>query len=56
MGEAALKVWLAGIVTRYGSSNIRLNWTEALRGDERLAMTLEGTIGRARTNGLPPPS
>jgi len=54
MGEAALKVWLAGIATRYGRSNIRLNWTEALRGDARLAMTLEDTMGRARANGPPP--
>lgn len=45
MGEAALKVWLAGITTRYGRSNIQLNWTEALRGDARLAMTLEDTMG-----------
>jgi hypothetical protein len=45
MGEAALKVWLAGIATRYGRSNIHLNWTEALRGDARLAMVLEETMG-----------
>jgi hypothetical protein len=41
LGEAALKVWLAGIATRYGRSNIHLNWTEALRGDARLTMVLE---------------
>ena len=45
MGEAALKVWLAGIATRYGRSNIHLNWTEALRGDARLATMLEDTMG-----------
>ena len=44
-GEAALKVWLAGIATRYGRSNIHLNWTEALRADERLAMVLKDTMG-----------
>ena len=45
MGEAALKVWLAGIATRYGRSNIRLNWTEALRSDARLTMMLKDTMG-----------
>ena len=44
-GEAALKVWLAGIATRYGRSNIHLNWTEALRADARLAMVLKDTMG-----------
>jgi hypothetical protein len=44
-GEAALKVWLAGIATRYGRSNIHLNWTEALRGDARLATVLKDTMG-----------
>ena len=44
-GEAALKVWLAGITTRYGRSNIHLNWTEALRADTRLAIVLEDTMG-----------
>ena len=44
-GEAALKVWLAGIATRYGRRNIRLNWTEALRADGRLAMVLKDTMG-----------
>lgn len=45
LGEAALKVWLSGIATRYGRSNIHLNWTEALRGDARLTMMLEDTMG-----------
>jgi hypothetical protein len=44
-GEAALKVWLAGIATRYGRDNIRLNWTEALRDDARLAIVLKDTMG-----------
>jgi hypothetical protein len=39
------KVWLAGIATRYGRSNIHLNWTEALRGDARLTMMLKDTMG-----------
>ena len=54
MGEAALRVWLAGIASRYGRSNIHLNWTEALRGDVRLAMTLEDAMARAGANGQPP--
>jgi hypothetical protein len=32
-------------VTRYGRRNIRLNWTEALRADARLAMVLKDTMG-----------
>jgi hypothetical protein len=44
-GEAALRVWLAGIATRYGRRNIHLNWTEALRADTRLAMVLKDTMG-----------
>ncbi len=35
-GEAALGLWLAGIATRYGRGNIRVNWTDALRTDRRL--------------------
>jgi hypothetical protein len=31
LGDAALKVWLGGIVTRYGRSNITVDWKE-LRG------------------------
>ena len=45
VGEAALKVWLAGIATRYGPRNIHLNWTEALRGDARLTTVLKDTMG-----------
>jgi len=44
MGEAALKIWLAGIATRYGRSNIHVNWTEPLN-DARLAMMFEDTMG-----------
>jgi hypothetical protein len=46
-GEAALKIWLAGIATRYGRNNIRLNWTEALRADERLALVFKDAMGSA---------
>jgi hypothetical protein len=42
-GPAALKVWLAGIVTRYGRSNITVNWTAALRTDERVSAALRET-------------
>jgi hypothetical protein len=45
MGEAALKVWLAGIATRYGRGNVHLNWTEALLADEPLALALKHTTG-----------
>jgi hypothetical protein len=45
MGEAALKVWLAGIVTRYGRGNIHLNWTESLLADEPLALAVKDTTG-----------
>jgi hypothetical protein len=39
-GEAALKVWLAGITTRYGRRNIRVNWNAPLMGDARLTALL----------------
>jgi hypothetical protein len=45
MGEAALKVWLAGIVTRYGRGNIHLYWTESLLADEPLALAVKDTTG-----------
>ena len=44
-GEGALKVWLAGIVTRYGRDNIRVNWTESLGADDRLSVLLEESVG-----------
>jgi hypothetical protein len=44
-GEAALKVWLAGIGARYGRENIRVKWTDALRTDDRLAVVLKDSVG-----------
>ncbi|HEU0106991.1 MAG TPA: hypothetical protein VFT38_12515 [Vicinamibacteria bacterium] len=44
-GEGALKVWLAGIVTRYGRSNIRVNCPESLEGDDKLTVLLEESVG-----------
>jgi hypothetical protein len=44
-GEAALKVWLVGIGARYGRENIRVNWTDALRTDDRLAVVLKDSVG-----------
>jgi hypothetical protein len=44
-GESALKVWLAGIGVRYGRENIRVNWTDDLRGDDRLAVVLKDSVG-----------
>ena len=44
-GEAALKVWLAGIGARYGRENIRVNWTDILRTDDRLADVLKDSVG-----------
>jgi hypothetical protein len=35
LGEAALRVWLAGIATRYGPSNITVDWA-TLGTDARL--------------------
>lgn len=43
-GEAALQVWLAGIVTRYGRSNITVNWTDSLRADDRLAKVVKESV------------
>ena len=43
LGEGALKVWLAGIVTRYGRSNITVDWT-ALQFDDRLAATVRACV------------
>jgi hypothetical protein len=44
-GDAALRVWLAGIGARYGRANIRVNWTEALRTDDRLVIVLRDSLG-----------
>jgi hypothetical protein len=43
-GEAALKVWLGGIATRYGRSNIVVNWTDALKADPRLAAAVTQSV------------
>jgi hypothetical protein len=50
-GEAALGVWLAGIVTRYGRGNIRVNWTDALRADARLAAVVQELLGISAEEG-----
>jgi hypothetical protein len=44
-GEAALKVWLAGVGTRFGRENIRVNWTDVLRSDDRLVEVLKDSVG-----------
>ena len=44
-GEAALKVWLAGIAIKYGRGNIQVNWSDALKADERLTVLLEESVG-----------
>lgn len=44
-GEGALKVWLAGIVTRYGRGNIRVSCPESLEADDRLTGLLEESVG-----------
>jgi hypothetical protein len=44
LGEAALQVWLAGIATRYGRSNIAVDWTDSLRADDRLSTVLKQSL------------
>lgn len=44
-GEAALKVWLAGMGARFGRENIRVNWTDVLRTDDRLLEVLKDSVG-----------
>lgn len=39
-GDAAFKVWLAGIATRYGTSNISVDWT-TLASDARLTAAVK---------------
>ena len=41
----AFKVWLAGIVTRYGRSNIRVSCPASLEADDRLTVLLEESVG-----------
>jgi hypothetical protein len=47
-GEGALKVWLAGITTRYGRSNIVVSWTDSLKSDDRLATVVRESVEAAR--------
>lgn len=44
LGMAALQVWLAGIVTRYGRSNITVDWTASLKSDDRLATAVRECV------------
>ena len=44
LGLAALQVWLAGIATRYGRSNITVDWTASLKSDERLAAAVRESV------------
>ena len=44
LGEAALTVWLSGIATRYGRSNLTIDWT-SLDSDARLAAAVRSCIG-----------
>jgi hypothetical protein len=44
LGEAALQVWLAGIATRYGPSNIAVDWTDSLRADHKLSTVLKKSL------------
>ena len=44
LGEAALTVWLSGIATRYGRSNLTIDWT-SLGSDTRLAAAVRSCIG-----------
>jgi hypothetical protein len=43
-GPSAFKVWLAGIVTRYGRSSVTVNWSEALKGDDRLSAVVRECV------------
>jgi hypothetical protein len=47
-GEAALKVWLAGITTKYGPSNITVDWSDSLKADVRLASAVKELVDPAR--------
>jgi hypothetical protein len=47
LGEAALKVWLSEVATRYGRSNITVDWTASLRSDDRLAMAVRACVETA---------
>jgi hypothetical protein len=43
--EGALGVWLAGIVGKYGRAEVKLEWTEQLKADARLAPLLSSILG-----------
>jgi hypothetical protein len=47
-GEAALKVWLAGIATRYGPSKITIDWTDSLKADDGFAAVVKQAIAPTR--------
>jgi len=42
-GEAALTVWLSGIATRYGRSNVTIDWT-SLGDDDRLTAAVRSCL------------
>ena len=44
LGDAALRVWLAGIVVRYGRSNITVDWTASLKSDDGLAAAVRSCV------------
>jgi hypothetical protein len=44
LGEAGFRIWLAGIVTRYGRGNVTVDWTTALASDVRLAAAVRACV------------
>ena len=44
LGEAALTIWLSGIATRYGRSNVTIDWT-SLGSDDRLSAAVRSCLG-----------
>jgi hypothetical protein len=44
VGEGPLQVWLVDIATRYGRSNIAVDWTTSLRSDDRLAAAVRECV------------
>jgi hypothetical protein len=44
LGEGALKVWLAGISTRYGRSNITFQCTDSVNADDHLAAVIRESL------------
>jgi len=47
-GHPALSVWLAGIATRYGPSNITVDWSDSLKADDRLATVVKEAVAPTR--------